>query len=693
VALGVALLLLLWGTAVHLLDRDQRTGWIAATGTETPAAQAAADGSVVLMENDLAYFGLEEIMVVRIATAQGSTVALPEGMPALNAGETLFSPAVLELAQSVPSDQFADRFGDTAGEIPASMLKGPSHRVVIQAVEWDQLASSDQARVVEVLDGPARSESVAYQVLLAIGGVSLLVPIMLFIAIVSQWGAAQRREVFETLTLMGAGPRSLARLAAMEMAAVGVVGGILGAALAWLVRPAVAMVPIAGSTLYTSDVTAPVGAVVGTIVGVTVLGAVTAWVRATRSPALSLGAVKDIPESRVRVWRLLPLLLGVGGMMLCTLGMNLPFMSVELASFGVIGAFFFTVVGLVVAGPWATLAVSRLLRKRASGAVGVVAAARIVRHPRSTFRAVAGFVVAVYVVTVFAGGASVVTGIAVAQEAEGLLPLTAVAASVSEGADPTALETSLSAVEGVRDVMVVPITADERLLFTPEQAQLFGIPPLAAGSDASAVAVPWWDFTSDVGPAGTESEPASLSEASGIYLAVVITDGTEASIERARTAMVLEPSIDFTPQTRANRVDFGTLTTMHELGTLAYLGMAISIVIAGLSLTVATVAAALERRRTFGLMRLGGMPSRTLRGIIASESAVPLLATMAATVALGFFTAWLIVTGLGNDVSMSWPDVRYPITLALSLVLVAVGMLASFRTVSRSTEVSSTRFE
>lgn len=82
---------------------------------------------------------------------------------------------------------------------------------------------------------------------------------------------------------------------------------------------------------------------------------------------------------------------------------------------------------------------------------------------------------------------------------------------------------------------------------------------------------------------------------------------------------------------------------------MAYLGMAIAIGISALSLTVATVAGALDRKRTFALLRLGGMPSGHLRRVIATEAAVPLAATLAMSAGLGFFVAWVMLVSLGNE--------------------------------------------
>jgi ABC-type antimicrobial peptide transport system permease subunit len=121
--------------------------------------------------------------------------------------------------------------------------------------------------------------------------------------------------------------------------------------------------------------------------------------------------------------------------------------------------------------------------------------------------------------------------------------------------------------------------------------------------------------------------------------------------------------------------------------------MAVAIGIAALSLTVATVAAALDRKRTFALLRLGGMPSGDLRRVIAVEAGVPLVATLAISAGLGFFVAWLMVTTLGNGQTMSWPDARYWWAIVASVAIGAAAVMGSFSMVRRSTEVTSTRFE
>ncbi|WP_431308427.1 FtsX-like permease family protein [Demequina litorisediminis] len=121
--------------------------------------------------------------------------------------------------------------------------------------------------------------------------------------------------------------------------------------------------------------------------------------------------------------------------------------------------------------------------------------------------------------------------------------------------------------------------------------------------------------------------------------------------------------------------------------------MAIAVAISALSLAVATISAALERRRTFGLLRLAGMPVARLRAMVATEAAVPLGSTLLASAGLGFLVAWILVTVLGNGLEFVWPDGRYWVTLLASAALAAAAVAGSFGVVRRSTEIESTRFE
>ena len=109
---------------------------------------------------------------------------------------------------------------------------------------------------------------------------------------------------------------------------------------------------------------------------------------------------------------------------------------------------------------------------------------------------------------------------------------------------------------------------------------------------------------------------------------------------------------------------------------LAYIGVFVAVVIAGISLAVSTAAAVLDRKRVLGLR---GMPVSVLRKVIVQEAAVPLLAVLLLSVGLGFLVAW--------------PSTEYYAALSLSLLLALAAVGATFGLVRSSTAITATRFE
>ncbi|NOX14372.1 hypothetical protein, partial [Shigella sonnei] len=73
-------------------------------------------------------------------------------------------------------------------------------------------------------------------------------------------------------------------------------------------------------------------------------------------------------------------------------------------------SFLCTMLGLLWAGPLLTWWVARGGRALARSAAQVIGFNRIAQHPRAVFRAVAGVVVAVYAMTVFAVAITVAAG-------------------------------------------------------------------------------------------------------------------------------------------------------------------------------------------------------------------------------------------------------------------------------------------
>ena len=104
-------------------------------------------------------------------------------------------------------------------------------------------------------------------------------------------------------------------------------------------------------------------------------------------------------------------------------------------------------------------------------------------------------------------------------------------------------------------------------------------------------------------------------------------------------------------------------------------------------LTVSTIAALYDRKRTFGLLQLIGMPSNTLRKVISWETLAPLLGIVVPAIALGWFTAFMLITTLSGR-SIGWPDSLLIISLAATAVMAVIAIAIASRVGTRLARAS-----
>ncbi|MFW7414226.1 FtsX-like permease family protein [Demequina sp. SO4-18] len=702
VALGVGMLLILLGGFLHMPDRDARSAWTSPGGEWIEVTDAGEHivpeptPSTMLMFSTNDYFEGETISVVTTAASPDTEVTMPGGLTPPAPGEYYASPAMAEIIDATPPDMLEQRYGTRVAVLPDEMLAGPSQRAVLTGDDWDSVAVKPGARLMDGFpSASAYNTSATYRLILALGAIAILVPIVLLISIVGQLGAAERRDRLATVRLIGAGRGAVAALAAWEMAAATALGSLLGVGVAALVRPGASVLVLNGSTSFAADLTASWGWTFAVVLAVTALGALTAGWRAFSDDVGAPGATRERAEKPVTAWRTTTLVLGI------VLFAGSAFVAMEssawaeVASYTFLLGFAMTAFGIVIAGPWLTGVVSAGFRTVASSAPAVVAAGRLARHPRSTFRSVAGLVVAVFIVSVFAGSASAIDELVEPRDRPGLLDPHAVMASVGPGVDAAQVRETLSAVEGVEHVAIgfAAEGEDRGVLMNVTDARAIGAVDLPG---SGGVILDLFGMLSDTGLSGVSVDPPR--DAPGLVpervtSVIAVTDGASAAIERARTALIAHANTDLAPTTRADYGRVGTEELTDELAVMAYLGMGIAIGIAAVSLAVATAAAALDRRRTFGLLRLAGMSVRQLRATISIEATVPLLATLVASAGLGFAVAWTLIETLGEGATVGWPDERYWIAIAAALAIAAIAVTGSFGTVRRSTEMASTRFE
>jgi ABC-type antimicrobial peptide transport system permease subunit len=717
VAVGVCLLLLLWGGANGLSGRDDRGAWLRETGRPSVAASPTEDptasgpgtpvpltADTVLMEaNPVEVFRDQLISRRDIAALDSTVVKIPGIGKPPEPGEYYASPALQRLIESTPRDELGDRFGAFAGTIDDVALPGPDSLIVVTGATEAELRQNGRAFLVSDFTSNAYGGSAAaYNTVLSIGAVAVFFPVLLLISIVTGLGAAQRRERFATLRLIGASPQVVSRIAAVETAVPSLIGAVFGVVLAIVLRPAAAQIPVNGTRMFAADLTTGWAEAAAAVAVVAAASALVSAHRTARAGIGPLGVTRAVHERTPTMWRSVPLLAGLAAMitavlMIRVLDAGLPWLESPL----LVGGFVLILVGVVVIGPWLTRLVSRIGLRQARSAAGVIAASRIHKTPVATFRSVSGLVIAVFVVSVFAGGSSIIESTEAPAARPGLLQPTSLHATVGAGhteAQVAEAARQASELPGIRSATIGygpgafsgPEAGPEIYLRAVDAAGL-GFEDIPA-AETVAVDASFLHYWTTQPQALTPAPEANLD---GLVPVVIVfgTDGTPEATDRARTALN-RSGVTAIPATSPSDHNLQSTTRLIQgLAVLAYLGMFVAIAIAGLSLALATASAVLDRKRVLGLMRLTGMPVSVLRRIITREAAVPLLTVLLLSVGLGFLVAWLMVTFIDDTYRMNWPAPDYFVALGLSLLLALGAVTATSGLIRGNTAMTTTHFE
>lgn len=242
-------------------------------------------------------------------------------------------------------------------------------------------------------------DAVMYQVLAAIASILIIVPCFTLGLAAARLGARRRDARLAALRLAGATPRQVVALSAVEAAAQGCLGAVVGSLLYAASLPLVAQLPFQGDPFAVRELWVGPGALAGVIAGVTVLAAVSALV-GLRSVAISPLGVAQRHAPPPPKW-----LLAAGAVLVVVLWGQL-----NPAAFGIGGllaglAVVFLLINVV--GPFVVSIVGRILVARARDAAALIAARRILDDPKQVWRSVGGVTVASFV----AAGTSLLTAI------------------------------------------------------------------------------------------------------------------------------------------------------------------------------------------------------------------------------------------------------------------------------------------
>ena len=710
VMVGVALFLMLLAAAQAFPERSMRSTWASIAlqpGLSQQSSHTDLQPDHVLKDSELAVasgFDIvddQPITVLRVALPESGTtsVRVPGSDVVPKQGEYLASPALAKRIASLPADQLGDRYGKQIGTLSPDAVEGPDSMVAVVGTDLGTVASSQSyipPQVVTSFQG-VPYENEAYRIATLIGAIAVLVPALLLVGIVTDLGAAQRAERFATLRLIGATPQQVARTAALEIGATTFVGALAGVGLYLAMIPVATQITLGSSRFYHSDLLrSPINEILA-VATTTVGAAAVAWWRTRRADIGPLGGSRERIERRPRLISLAPVILGLAGLV------SAPTMAQHestLVAYLLPASFLCTMLGMLWAGPVLTWWVARGGRALARSAAQVIGFNRITRHLRAVFKAVAGVVIAVYAMTVFAVAITVAGGTRDITQGGGHLNPTTLEATPTVGDDEILYSAvdRLSAVPGVTTVAVGRMSGDPRkegqVILEADKAEALGAPHVESPDGSVSISTRWLYKNEAASPSPISAEEQAAAREQGPPILLVGTDPADpGAVERARTTLLTSDlGLSTSPTSPSSIRSIQGSAMENQFAKLGYIGIIIAASISTVSLGVSTAAALLGRRRVLSLLRLVGMSPATLRAMVSYETVLPAATALIMSIGLGWLTAWSLVGGVSSR-RIGWPSPGYWLVLGTCLVLVAVATLVSARYGRRMLAGTTVRFE
>jgi FtsX-like permease family len=660
--------------------------------------------------------------------ATGTSSPVPPGIPRdPGPGQYYASPALAALLRSTPANQLADRYpGRLAGTIGDAALSSPNSLIIIIGRTPAQLAGTpDSVQVTSIATTvpgnfdhrlnpkglaytPANAgiESSGIDLILSVVALGMLTPVLIFIGTATRLSAARREQRFAAMRLAGATRRQVSLLAAVESTAAAVLGVAAGFGMFFLLRTPVAGIPFFGEPFFPGQLSLSPADILAVAVGVPAAAVVAARLALRRVRISPLGVARRVTPKPPRAWRTLPLLAGLAELGFFAVRGGL--LSVDAETQVLVSGFLLIIVGLIIAGPWLTMTMARVMARRTSRPAALIAARRLADDPRAAFRAVSGLVLALFITTVAVVAITTqdtkdLTRFGSAAEAnvltDQLADQSSGVASPGRAAPAAPLAAQLRGTPGVEGVVVV--RADPKLTIpvtfhnlgaypagVVSCAQLATVPALGrcpAGATAAAFPEAGFSFGANNPLFGTDSTgitwpaanvPTSRLDSLAVDSINVATNGSVPAVERARTVLENAPAY---PGIAAPST-LGDLIAQDNSGNNAYQQLAntvilISLPIAGCTLAAAIAAGLADRKRPFSLLRLTGARLAMLRRVVALESAVPLLAVAAVAIGTGFAAAAEYASVAQNH-PMAAPGAAYYLITAGG-ILVSLGIIAA----------------
>jgi hypothetical protein len=721
VGLGTGLLLAALA-GINAVNAQNGSGALPWGGSSQPRG-ARASGPTLWWRSSQDMFGGQVIYRFDTAATRPSS-PVPPGIPHdPGAGQYYASPALAALLRNNPADELADRYpGHLIGTIGDAALPSPDSLAIIIGYKPAQLAGRpDTAR----LTGNLAPHGLLVATALAQGGIdpagidlvlsvvalAILAPLLIFISSATRLSAARREQRFAAIRLVGATRRQVSLIAAVESTVAAIGGAAVGFGIFFLVRGPLATIPFTGQPFFPAQMSLSGMDILAVALGVPAAAAVAARLALRRVHVSPLGVARRVTPRPPSAWRLIALVAGVAELGFFVVRGHPASVQGQVQAF--FAGFLLVVIGLIIAGPWLTMAVARFMARHARHPGALIAARRLADDPRAGFRAVSGLVLALFLTTVAISALTTEDAKhsqpGVAAAAGNVLVDSFTSGSFGGGAGPApapspSLTARLRGIEGVSGAvevrtgtgLTVRASGRTETAGLVSCAQLASVPALGhcpAGAQVAAFPLdPTFTGESVAGITWPAADtPAQRLNAFRLDTIDVATNGSQAAIERARTMLENAFPVLATPQTISEQVA-GADALGDALRQLADVVILTSLAIAGCTLAASIAGGLADRKRPFSMLRLTGARLATLRRVVVLESAAPLLAVAAVAIGTGF-GASAMYTSAEMRHSLVAPGPEYYLITAAGIIASVAIIAATFPLLRRITGPETARNE
>ena len=704
VALGLFVLLALTAGTNGLMGRAQHVDWRFAVfnakqNNQKPIPGVSPLKASLYMPGNLNKWHDKEFDVMSVYAAGDHALKLPGGIKTPAPGEYYLSEALAKIAKERPEDRIGERYGTKyLGTIPASLESSPDSLSVIRGANADEAAAKDdygQSMFVDMYkfdtSGMRAGFGAVGLALIAVGGTVLLFPIVMFIAVATQLGSAQREQRYAAIRLIGGTRRQVTKILLFE-SFIATLAGVVVGSLAYLATlPLLQQYKFDDMRFMSQDMVVGWGQY-ALIVGLTlVLSLAANWWGMRHVQTSPLGvARKQKVAKKPRLWRVIPLLAGLGIFVWMTLPEGVKWVKsaddAMMPMLALMGGIVLVMFGLVLAGSWLTYILSRVAARFTARPSTLIAGKRISGQSKQVFRSVSGVVLAL-----FAGSFYLTT-------VGGIDKLNADAVN-NNGYSQLKRDAAL--------VVIEPAAGDLTELLR-SQNYVKSVEKIYRKDDSSYIpchVLPV--YTRHICPDNKEYAVVNFNNKVVKTVVTVNAVDKDATLPTYMVSLNSNDNIDAlrtliaenSPQTANRYVISGTYAqqphispVIKSFAEMAYAGIGLTMSVAVCSMIVSTIGGLLERRRSLLTLRLGGMTIGQLKQIVMIESLIPLVSVSLVAAGLGVWVSTIFLSSLSNTVRPTLTSTYYCIVGGL-LAAAAVGVYLVLPMIKKITSLEENRTE